>query len=75
MKNKLSNFKLFYFLRQLFNSENPDSKSGKEKKKVVVENNLRWEDDGGPVEAADPTPQVAENDIPRPTDAAGKDLL
>jgi hypothetical protein len=47
-----------------------------EKRKVVLENDLRWEDDGGPVlEIADPTPRVAEKEIPPPMDAAGRDLL
>ena len=51
MKNKYSifNFKLFSYLRQFFNNEYPDSKSEPEKRKVAVENNLRWQDDGGPV--------------------------
>ena len=47
--------------------KSPGNMSPTEKRKVVVENDLRWEDDGGPVIAADP--------IPQPTDAAGKDLL
>jgi hypothetical protein len=64
MKNKFSiyNFKLFNFFRQLFTNEYPDSKSEVEKRKVVVENNLRWQDDGGPVV-----------EIASPTDAAGND--
>ena len=51
MKNKFSifNFKLFYYLRQLITNEYPDAKSEVEKRKVVLENNLRWQDDGGPV--------------------------
>ena len=51
MKNKFSlyNFKPFYLLRQWFTNEYPDSKPEAEKRKVVVENNLRWQDDGGPV--------------------------
>jgi hypothetical protein len=64
MKNKFSiyNFKLFYFLRQLLTNEYPDSKSEVKKRKVLVENNLRWQDDGGPVvEIANPT-DAAEND-------------
>jgi hypothetical protein len=64
MKNKFSiyNFKLFSFLRQLFTNEYPDSKSEVEKRKVLVENNLRWQDDGGPVV-----------EIASSTDAAGND--
>ena len=78
MKNKFSifNFKLFYYLKQLITNEYPDSKPEVKKNKVVVENDLRWEDDGGPaVEIADPIPQAAENQSPQTTDAVGKDLL
>jgi len=78
MKNKYSifNFKLFYYLKQLITNEYPDSKPEVKKNKVVVENDLRWEDDGGPaVEIADPIPQAAENQSPQTTDAVGKDLL
>ena len=78
MKNKFSifNFKLFYYLKQLITNEYPDSKSEVKKSKVVVENDLRWEDDGGPaVEIADPIPQAAENQSPPITDATAKDLL
>ncbi len=67
MKNKFSifNFKLFYYLKQLITNEYPDSKSEVKKNKVVVENDLRWEDDGGPgVEIADPTPEVEEKNTP-----------
>ena len=76
MKNKFSifNFKLFYYLRQLITNEDPDSKSEAKKDKVVVENNLRWQDDGGPVvETANPTDQVVEDDSVQPTDVTGKD--
>lgn len=78
MKNKYSifNFKLFYYLKQLFSNEYPDSKSEVEKRKVVVENNLRWQDDGGPVvEITRPVGQAAENDPAKPTNVTGKDLL
>ena len=78
MKNKypIFNFKLFYYLKQLITNEYPDSKPEVKKNKVVVENDLRWEDDGGPaVEIADPIPQAAENQSPQTTDAVGKDLL
>jgi hypothetical protein len=67
MKNKYSifNFKLFYYLKQLITNEYPDSKPEVKKNKVVVENDLRWEDDGGPViEIPDPIPQAAENQSP-----------
>jgi hypothetical protein len=78
MKNKFSifNFRLFYYLRQLITNEYPDTKSEVKKNKVVVENNLRWQDDGGPVvETSDPTDQAAENDPVQPTDVAGKDSI
>ena len=76
MKNKFSifNFKFFYYLKQLITNEYPDSKSGVEKRKVAVENNLRWQDDGGPVvENTRPINQAAENDPAQPGDAAGND--
>ncbi|MBK9925052.1 MAG: hypothetical protein IPP66_07140 [Anaerolineales bacterium] len=68
MKNKFSifNFKLFYYLRQIITNEYPDSKSETKKRKVVTEDNLRWQDDGGPVvEINNPNTQ--------PTDMPGKD--
>lgn len=77
MKNKFSifNFKLFYYLKQLISNEYPDSKSEVKKNKVVVGNDLRWEDDGGPaVEIADPTSQAAEN-RPHTKDIDDNDLL
>lgn len=67
MKNKLLNSRLLRYFKRLMYGKNPGNMSPTEKRKVVVENDLRWEDDGGPVVAADP--------IPLPTDAAGKDLL
>jgi hypothetical protein len=76
MKNKFSifNFKLFYYLRQLITNEYPDSKSKVEKRKVVTEDNLRWQDDGGPVvEITKPITQTAEDNPTQPTDAPGKD--
>ena len=75
MKNKFSifNFKLFYYLRQLITNEYPDSKSEVKKRKVVTEDNLRWQDDGGPaVEIAKPITQTAK-DNPAQADAPGKD--
>ncbi|MBE0683684.1 MAG: hypothetical protein IH589_17405 [Anaerolineales bacterium] len=65
MKNKFSifNVKLFDYLRQLITNEYPDTKSAAVKNKVVVENNLRWQDDGGPVvEVDDPIDPAAEKD-------------
>jgi hypothetical protein len=78
MKNKFSifNFKFFYYLKQLFTNEYPDSKSEVEKRKVAVENNLRWQDDGGPaVENTRPIDQAAEDNPAQPSDMAGKDSL
>jgi hypothetical protein len=71
MKNKFSifNFKFFNYLRQLITNEYPDSKSKVEKRKVVTEDNLRWQDDGGPVvEIAKPITQAAEDNPAQPTD-------
>ncbi|MFN8381721.1 MAG: hypothetical protein U0V02_07265 [Anaerolineales bacterium] len=65
MKNKfsLSNFKLFRYIRQLLGNEYPDSKSETKKDKVVVEDNLRWQDDGGPVvEVVTPASPLPETD-------------
>jgi hypothetical protein len=74
MKNKFSifNSKPFYYLKQLFTNEYPDSKSDVKKRKVAVENNLRWQDDGGPVvENTRPIDRVAENDPVQSGDTAG----
>ncbi len=76
MKNKFSifNFKLFSYLKQLLTNEYPDSKSETKKRKVAVENNLRWQDDGGPVvENTRPIEQAVEDDPSQPADVAGKD--
>ena len=64
MKNKFSifNFKFFYYLKQLVTNEYPDSKPEVKKRKVAVENNLRWQDDGGPV-----------TDITKPVSRAAED--
>ena len=68
------NFKFFYYLKQLFHNENPDKKSEVEKRKVGIENNLRWQDDGGP--AVDTRPLNPVDDDPvKPDDAPGKDSL
>jgi hypothetical protein len=78
MKNKYSifDFKFFRYLKQLITNEYPDSKSTVEKRKVAVENNLRWQDDGGPVvENTRPIDQVVENDPSQPTDKAGNNSL
>jgi hypothetical protein len=76
MKNKFSifNSRFFNYLKQLFTNEYPDSKSEVEKRKVAVENNLRWQDDGGPVvENTRPIAEAAENDSAQSSDAAGND--
>lgn len=74
MKKKFSiyNFKLFKYLRQILGNEYPDSKSEVEKNKVVVEDNLRFQDDGGPVvDVFHPVDSAIENDPARPTHRAG----
>ncbi len=71
MKNKFSifNLKFFYYLRQILRNEYPDSKSETKKNKVIVEDNLCWQDDGGPViEVVNLTDQGSENDPAKPTD-------
>lgn len=46
------------------------------KRKVVVENNLRWQDDGGPVvEITKPIGQVDEDNPVPPTNTTGNDSL
>lgn len=78
MKNKFSifNFKLFNFFRQLITNEYPDSKSVVKKHKIVVENNLRWQDDGGPVvEIAHPVDQAVEKDPTQPAEVTKNDLV
>lgn len=66
MKKRISifDFKLFKYLRRLVGNEYPDSKSKLKKNKVVVEDNLRWQDDGGPVV-----------EVARPVEADEKDSL
>lgn len=74
MKKKFSifNFKLFNYLRQILGNEYPDSKPEAAKKKVVIEDNLRLQDDGGPVvDAAHPIDPVHENDPAKPTYGSG----
>jgi hypothetical protein len=74
MKNKFSNGRLSYSLTSRIHGnvlawEKPASKS--ERSKRVIENILRWEDDGGPgSETGYPLPQVAETNTPRQMDAA-----
>jgi CBS domain-containing protein len=69
MKNKFSNGKLSYFFTPRIHGNvlawvKPTSES--ERSKRVIENILRWEDDGGPAfESANPFPQVAEHQLRR----------
>jgi hypothetical protein len=64
---------LFYYLRQLITNEYPDSKSEVKKRKVVAEDNLRWQDDGGPVvEITKPIPKAVEENPTQPSDVPGK---
>jgi hypothetical protein len=61
MKIKLSKFKWFRLLNRFLSGNKPSNKSKSEKKKAVVEDKLRWEDDGGPIlEANDSNPQVGD---------------
>ncbi len=83
MKNISSQRELSYFFTQQIHgkdsNKNPElvkPESESEITEGVLDNILRWEDDGGPVfETANPLPQVAENKTPRPMDVAGDDLL
>ena len=71
MKNNI--FKMFGYLRQLLTNEYPDSKSDEKKRKVSTEDNLRWQDDGGPVvDITKPIPKMAEDDAAHSTDVPGK---
>jgi hypothetical protein len=63
MKIKLSGFRLLRFLNRLVYGKKPRNMSKTEKKKVAVENKLRWEDDGGPIlESNDSNPQVGDGE-------------
>jgi hypothetical protein len=79
MKNKFSNGRMSYFYTPRIHGNvlawvKPASES--EGSKRVIENILRWEDDGGPVsETGSPLPQVAEIKTPRMMDADGESLL
>lgn len=77
MKNKFSifNFKFFNYFKQLFTNENPDNKSDTAKRKVVVETNLRWQDDGGPVVDTRPIDQTAKDSSSQPSDPPKNDSL
>ncbi len=74
MKNKLSNGRLSFFFTPRIHGNvlawvKPASES--ERSKRVIENILRWEDDGGPVsETGNPLPQVARTNTSRRMDAA-----
>jgi hypothetical protein len=74
MKKKFSifNFKFFYYLRQILGNEYPDSKSEVAMNKVVIKDNLRLQDDGGPVvDVVHPIDSVFENDPAKPTYGPG----
>ena len=72
MKNNF--FKIFGYLKQLLTNENPDRKSDVKKRKVVTEDNLRWQDDGGPaVDITKPIPKVTEDKPIQPSDMPGKE--
>lgn len=63
MKIKLSKFKWFRLLNRFLYGKKPSNMSKTEKKKVVIENKLRWEDDGGPIlERDDSIPQVGDGE-------------
>lgn len=68
MNKKLFNLRLFRYFRRLIYGKNPGNMSPTEKRKVLVETDLRWEDDGGPVvEVANPIDPATENDSDKPT--------
>ena len=72
MKNKFSNGRFSYDFRPRIHPNvlawvKPAAKSDRSKR--VLENSLRWEDDGGPVsDAGHPLPQVVETNTFHPTD-------
>ena len=74
MKNRFFNGRLSYSFTPRIHGNvlawvQPASKS--ERSKRVIENILRWEDDGGPVsETGYPIPQAAETNTPQRMDAA-----
>jgi hypothetical protein len=74
MKNRFFNGRLSYSFSSRIHGNvlawvEPASKS--EKSKRVIENILRWEDDGGPVsETGYPSTQVADTNTPRRMDTA-----
>jgi hypothetical protein len=83
MNNKSSDHGLAYFFTQRIHGKDPDNvlelvrlDSELEGSKGVLENILRWQDDGGPVfEPGNPLPQVVEKNTPRLMDVAEDDLL
>jgi len=74
MKNKFSNGRLSYFSTPRIHGNVlawVEPASASERSKRVIENILRWEDDGGPVsETGNPLPQVVETNTPRRMKAA-----
>lgn len=72
MKNKF--LKMFDYLRHLITNENPDTRSEVIKRKVSTEDNLRWQDDGGPVvDNTKPTPPIAIDNANQPIDVPGQE--
>ena len=62
---------MFRSIKRLIYGKNPGNMSPTEKRKVVVETDLRWQDDGGPaVEVPKPIEQVAEKDFAKPGDVS-----
>ena len=75
MTNKLFNSALFRSLRRFIYGKNPGNMSGTEKRKVAVETNLRWQDDGGPVVDTRPIDQPVKKDSAGPVEEPGKNPL
>lgn len=66
MNKRISNLRLFRYFRRLIYGKNPGNMSPTEKRKVVVETDLRWEDDGGPaVEIPHTNDPVSGKKLPR----------
>lgn len=71
---KYNFLKMFSYLKRLLTNENPDNKSDVKKRKVVTEDNLRWQDDGGPaVDITKPIPKAAEEIPTQPPNVPEKE--